>query len=117
MSVPIIKAEKYHGKADLGMSRYFAMYLAQAGWILLGLYLLQNAYWPSSCRPEGLLEVFACSIRLPESRNWVEGRAAHLAVVDADPRAARPLAPLPHLPRQASEIAATSRAGPSPRRT
>ena len=72
MSVPIIKAEKYHGKADLGMSRYFAMYLAQAGWILLGLYLLQNAYWPSSCRPEGLLEVFACSIRLPESRNWVE---------------------------------------------
>ena len=72
MGVPIIKAEKYHGKADLGMSRYFAMYLAQAGWILLGLYLLQNAYWPSSCRPEGLLEVFACSIRLPESRNWVE---------------------------------------------
>ena len=72
MSVPIIKAEKYHGKADLGMSRYFAMYLAQAGWILLGLYLLQNAYWPSSCRPEGLLEVFACSIRLPESRHWVE---------------------------------------------
>ena len=72
MSVPIIKAEKYHGKADLGMSRYFAMYLAQAGWILLGLYLLQNAYWPSSCRPEGLLEVFACSIRLPESRTWVE---------------------------------------------
>ena len=72
MSVPIIKAEKYHGKADLGMSRYFAMSLAQAGWILLGLYLLQNAYWPSSCRPEGLLEVFACSIRLPESRNWVE---------------------------------------------
>ena len=72
MSVPIIKAEKYHGKADLGMSRYFAMYLAQAGWILLGLYQLQNAYWPSSCRPEGLLEVFACSIRLPESRNWVE---------------------------------------------
>ena len=72
MSVPIIKAEKYHGKADLGMSRYFAMYLAQAGWILLGLYLLQNAYWPSSCRPDGLVEVFACSIRLPESRNWVE---------------------------------------------
>lgn len=72
MGVPIIKAEKYHGKADLGMSRYFAMYLAQAGWILLGLYLLQNAYWPSSCRPDGLVEVFACSIRLPESRNWVE---------------------------------------------
>ena len=72
MSVPIIKAEKYHGKADLGMSRYFAMYLAQAGWILLGVYLLKNAYWPSSCRPTGLVEVFTCSIGLPESRHWVE---------------------------------------------
>ena len=72
MGVPIIKAEKYHGKADLGMSRYFAMYLAQAGWILLGVYLLKNAYWPSSCRPTGLVEVVTCSIRLPESRHWVE---------------------------------------------
>ena len=72
MGVPIIKAEKYHGKADLGMSRYFAMYLAQAGWILLGVYLLKFAYWPSRCRPTGLVEVFTCSFRLPESRHWVE---------------------------------------------
>lgn len=72
MGVPIIKGTKYHGNADLGMSRYFAMYLAQACWILLGIYLLQNAYWPSSCRPDGVIEVFACSIRLPESRNWIE---------------------------------------------
>ena len=68
----ILNATKYHGKADLGPSRYFAMYLAQAGWIVLGVYLLQKAYWPSSCRPEGVIEVFICSIRLPESRNWVE---------------------------------------------
>ena len=72
MSVPIIKAEKYHGKADLGMSRYFAMYLAQAGWLLLGFYLFTHAYWPSSCRPDTLVEVMTCSIRLPESRHWVE---------------------------------------------
>ena len=72
MGVPIIKAEKYHGKADLGMSRYFAMYLAQAGWILLGVYLLKNAYWPSSCRPDTFVELVTCSIRLPERRHWVE---------------------------------------------
>lgn len=72
MGVPIIRANKYHGTADLGLSRYFAMYLAQAGWILLGVYLLKNAYWPSSCRPDTLVEVMTCSIRLPESRNWVE---------------------------------------------
>ena len=72
MAAPIIRGTRYHGKADLGLSRYFAMYLAQAGWILLGVYLLKNAYWPSSCRPDTFVELVACSIRLPESRNWVE---------------------------------------------
>lgn len=72
MVVPVIRANKYHGKADLGLSRYFAMYLAQVGWFVLGLYLLRNAYWPSTCRPDTLLEIATCSIRLPESGNWVE---------------------------------------------
>lgn len=72
MGVPIIRGTKYHGTADLGLSRYFAMYLAQAGWVLLGVYLLKNAYWPSSCRPDTFVELVTCSIRLPESRHWVE---------------------------------------------
>lgn len=73
MGVPTIRTGKYHGRADLGMSRYLAMYLAQAGWLVLGVYLLKNAYWPSSCQPTGVVEAITCSIRLPESRNWVEG--------------------------------------------
>jgi len=72
MGVPIIRANKYHGTADLGMSRYFAMYLTQAGWLLLGVYLFTHAYWPSSCRPSDVVEVMTCSIRLPENRNWIE---------------------------------------------
>ena len=65
-------AKKYHGLADLGVSRYFALYLAQMGWILLGLYLLRNAYWPSTCTPQGIVQIYACSFRLPEHRNFIE---------------------------------------------
>lgn len=72
MGVPIIRASKYHGSRDLGLSRYFAMYAAQIGWIVLGVYLLRQAYWPSTCQPDTLIEVYTCSIRLPESRHWVE---------------------------------------------
>lgn len=72
MGVPIIRANKYHGTADLGLSRYIVMYSAQIAWVALGVYLLKNAYWPSSCRPDTLIEVMTCSIRLPESRQWVE---------------------------------------------
>lgn len=72
MATPIVRPKKYYGTADLGLSRYFAMYLAQIGWIMLGVYLLKNAYWPSTCTPKGITEIYVCSIRLPESRNWVE---------------------------------------------
>jgi hypothetical protein len=72
MTAPIVNAKKYHGLPDLGLSRYFALYLTQAGWILLGVYLLRHAYWPSSCTPKDIAEVYLCSIRLPEHRNWVE---------------------------------------------
>jgi hypothetical protein len=61
-----------HGNGDVAVSRYFALYLAQAGWLALGVYLFANAYWPSSCRPHGFLEVYECSMRLADQRGWIE---------------------------------------------
>lgn len=72
MAVPIVRAKKYHGTPDVGLSRYFALYLAQAGWLVLGFYLLKNAYWPSTCQPDDFMKLVTCSIRLPETRGWVE---------------------------------------------
>lgn len=68
----IIRSNKYHGVPDHGLSRYLALYLTQFGWVLLGIYFLRNAYWPSTCTPHTVVEVFACSPRLPESRHFVE---------------------------------------------
>ncbi len=61
---------------EVAVSRYFALYTAQVGWLLLGAFLLSNAYWPSSCTPEGLLEIYSCSAKLPENRGWVEAALA-----------------------------------------
>ena len=61
-----------YGVAPVGLSRYFALYFTQVGWLLLGFYLLATAYWPSTCRPDNLLEIYGCSSRLAESRGWVE---------------------------------------------
>lgn len=61
-----------YGVAPVGMSRYFALYTAQIGWLALGAYLMAHAYWPSTCRPADLLEVYGCSARLGEQRGWVE---------------------------------------------
>ena len=61
-----------HGNGEVAVSRYFALYLAQAGWVLLGVYLLSHAYWPSTCRPDNVLEVYGCSMRLADQRGWVE---------------------------------------------
>jgi hypothetical protein len=66
------KQPELYGVSPVGLSRYFALYFTQAGWLLLGFYLLANAYWPSSCRPNGLLQVYGCSVMLPEGRGWVE---------------------------------------------
>ena len=60
-----------HGNGDVAVSRYFALYLAQAGWLALGAYLFANAYWPSTCRPDNFLEVYQCSIKLADNRGWV----------------------------------------------
>ncbi len=72
MGAPIIRAKKYHGMADLGWSRYFALYTAQLGWVLLGVWFLRNAYWPSTCTPSSLYEVYACSLQLPQNRHFIE---------------------------------------------
>ena len=68
----IIRGRKYHGMADHGLSRYFALYTAQLGWVLLGVYFLRNAYWPSTCRPDSFVSVYQCSVHLPENRGWIE---------------------------------------------
>ena len=61
-----------HGNGEVAVSRYFALYLAQACWLGLGAYLLAHAYWPSTCRPHSFLEVYQCSIRLADNRGWIE---------------------------------------------
>lgn len=60
-----------HGYASVGVSRYLALYTLQGCWIMLGAYLLTHAYWPSTCSPHDMLQVYGCSYRLPESRSWV----------------------------------------------
>ena len=72
MGVPIVRAKKYHGVNDLGLSRYVVLYFAQASWLVLGWYLLKHAYWPSTCSPDTFIKMIGCSIRLPENRGWVE---------------------------------------------
>jgi hypothetical protein len=72
MGAPIVRGRKYHGMADLGLSRYLVLYTAQLGWVLLGVWFLRNAYWPSSCQPHTILEIYTCSPRLPESRHFIE---------------------------------------------
>lgn len=61
-----------HGNGDVAVSRYFALYLAQAGWLALGAYLFANAYWPSTCRPDSFIAVYECSMRLADQRGWIE---------------------------------------------
>ncbi len=61
-----------HGNGEVAVSRYFALYLAQAGWLATGAYLFANAYWPSTCRPDDFLEVYQCSMRLADNRGWIE---------------------------------------------
>ncbi len=62
----------HHGYGDVRITRYLALYLAQAGWIALGIYLYFHAMWPPSCMPDNLWGVYACSIYLPENGGWQE---------------------------------------------
>ncbi|GGD59943.1 hypothetical protein GRI62_00480 [Erythrobacter arachoides] len=62
----------HHGYGEIGLSRFFMLYVAQAVWLGLGVYLLLHAYWPSTCTPHNPIEVYACSMRLPENGGWRE---------------------------------------------
>lgn len=68
----ILDRTRNHGTAPVAVSRYFALYFTQVGWLVLGAYLFSKALWPSTCRPSDLLEVYACSSLLAEQRGWVE---------------------------------------------
>ena len=61
-----------YGNGDVAVSRYFALYVAQAGWLVLGVFLLANAYWPSICQPQSFVEIYECSALLADNRGWVE---------------------------------------------
>ena len=72
MRAPRTPQPHLHGVKPVGLSRYFALYFTQVGWLLLGAYLLANAYWPSTCRPSGVIEIYGCSPRLAEGKGMVE---------------------------------------------
>lgn len=55
-----------------GLSRYFALYFAQVGWLVLGAYLIMHALWPSTCMPTTFMRAVKCSIHLPDNRGWIE---------------------------------------------
>ena len=62
----------HHGYGEVRMSRYLALYIAQAGWLVLGAYLYSIAFFPSTCTPKTLLEVYPCALRLNETGHWKE---------------------------------------------
>jgi hypothetical protein len=66
------KQPELYGVAPVGISRYFALYITQIGWLALGAFLMANAYWPSTCQPHDLFEIYSCSGRLSETRGWIE---------------------------------------------
>ena len=61
-----------HGNGEVAVSRYFVLYLAQAGWLVLGYFLLRNAAWPSACRPDTFTRFVTCSMQLADNRGWIE---------------------------------------------
>lgn len=63
----------HHGYGEVKISRYLVLYVAQAAWFVLGFYLYSGAYWPSSCQPGNLIEIYSCSPRLPtDGGGWRE---------------------------------------------
>ena len=58
-----------YGVAPVGISRYFALYITQIGWLALGPFLLSNAYWPSTCKPQDMPRRMGRSGPIP-SRQW-----------------------------------------------
>ena len=62
----------YYGNGEVRASRYIVLYVAQLGWMVLGGYLYAIAFWPSTCTPDSLLDIYPCALRLPESGDWPE---------------------------------------------
>jgi len=62
----------HHGYGEVKVSRYFALYISQVGWLVLGVFLYWGAFWPSTCTPADLIEIYGCSMRLPENGGWRE---------------------------------------------
>ena len=62
----------HHGYGEIGVSRFLVLYVAQVAWFVLGIYLYADAFWPSSCTPANVLEIYGCSMRLPENGGWRE---------------------------------------------
>ena len=62
----------HHGYGEINLSRYLVLYLVFIGWFVLGVFLYWGAFWPSTCTPESALEIYTCSMRLPESGGWRE---------------------------------------------
>jgi len=56
----------HYGYGEIKVSRYFVLYTSQLAWVVLGFYLYSGAYWPSTCTPDNVFEIYACSMRLPE---------------------------------------------------
>ncbi len=63
---------KLYGQPEVALSRYILLYSLALGWIVLGMFLLARAVWPSSCDPAGLVAMYRCSVELPVNRGWVE---------------------------------------------
>jgi len=64
--------DDHHGLGDPGLSRYWFLFMSLMLWLMFGFLLYRSAAWPSTCMPEGLVEAYACSGRLPESGRWHE---------------------------------------------
>lgn len=62
----------HHGYGEVRVTRYLALYIAQVFWVGLGVYLYWDAIWPSTCTPDNLFEIYACSMHLPENGGWRE---------------------------------------------
>lgn len=71
MRVPAPIPQQF-GVTPVAISRFFALYLTQIGWLALGAFLLANAVWPSYCQPATLAKFVLCSVHLPDNRGWVE---------------------------------------------
>ena len=61
-----------HGQSEVAASRYLALYLTQICWLALGAYLFANAYWPSTCQPDGVSLILISQVM---GWDWGEGAA------------------------------------------